>query len=218
MNDELPQPHDVPRYDHAELLADRVVHVVGIVAALGAVVWLMSRLVPAANPKLTISMGIYGAGLLCMLTASALYNAAPVGRIKARLRRLDHAMIFVMIAASYTPFALNAFPEFSGHLLFGLIWGLAGAGIMLKLLATPRSDRFSVGLYIGMGSVALGFLPVLIASLSTSSLVLLVLGGVVYSAGGFIHAWGGVRFHNPIWHVMVLVGAALQFGAICQLV
>jgi hemolysin III len=218
MNDIVKKPHDAPRYDRAELLADRVVHVVGIVAALGAVAWLMSRLAPAENPKLAISMGIYGAGLLCMLTASAVYNAAPVGRIKARLRRLDHAMIFVMIAASYTPIALNAFPRFSGHLLLGLIWGLAAAGIMLKLLVTPRSDRFSVGLYIAMGSVALGFLPVLIASISAGSLVLLALGGVVYAAGGFIHAWGGVRFHNPIWHVMVLVGAGLQFGAICQLV
>jgi hemolysin III len=218
MHDIKPDPYDFPRYDRGELLADRVVHVIGIIAALGAVAWLMSRLPPTASAKLTISMGVYSLGLLCMLTASALYNVVADGRAKARLRRLDHAMIFVMIAGSYTPFALNAFPGFSGHLLLGMIWFLAVAGILLKLLATPRSDRLSVGLYIGMGWVVLGFLPILIASVSERTLVLLVLGGIVYSIGALIHTWGGVRFHNPIWHVMVLFGAALQFGAICQLV
>ncbi len=214
----MPELHLFPRYDRTELLADRVVHAVGILGALGGVVWLICRLPPAANAKLPISIGIYGFGLLCMLMASALYNAAADGRVKARLRRLDHAMIFVMIAASYTPFALDAFPAFSGHLLLGMIWCLAIAGIMLKFLATPRSDRLSVSLYIGMGWVILGFLPVLIASVTERTLVLLVLGGVVYSIGALIHSWGGVRFHNAIWHVMVLCGAALHFGAICQLV
>jgi len=75
-----------------------------------------------------------------------------------------------------------------------------------------------VGLYIGMGWVILGFLPILIASVSECSLVLLICGGIVYSVGALIHAWGGVRFHNAIWHLMVLFGAALQFGAIAQLV
>jgi hemolysin III len=69
-----------------------------------------------------------------------------------------------------------------------------------------------------MGWVVLGFLPILIASVSERTLVLLTLGGIVYSIGALIHTWGGVRFHNAIWHVMVLVGAALQFGAIAQLV
>ena len=214
----MPEPHDFPRYDRAELLADRFVHVIGILGALGGVAWLITRLPPGPSAKLAISIWIYGLGLLCMLVASALYNVTADGHVKARLRRLDHAMIFIMIAGSYTPFALNAFPESSGHLLLGMVWCLALAGIMLKLLATPRSDRLSVGLYIGMGWVVLGFLPILIASVSERTLVLLTLGGIVYSIGALIHTWGGVRFHNAIWHVMVLVGAALQFGAIAQLV
>jgi hemolysin III len=218
MNNILPEPRGLPRYDRDELLADRVVHITGILGAIAAVAWLVSHLPPGTSVKLAISIGIYGLGLLCMLTASALYNAAAEGHVKTRLRRLDHAMIFVMIAASYTPFALNAFPAFSGHLLLGIIWCLAITGIVLKLVAAPRSDRLSVGLYVGMGWVALGFLPVLIACVSERTLLLLVLGGVVYSLGAFIHAWGGVRFHNAIWHVMVLIGAALHFGAIYQLV
>ena len=99
-----------------------------------------------------------------------------------------------------------------------MIWALAIAGIVLKFVAVPRSDRLSVGLYVGMGWVVIGFLPILVASVSARTLALLVFGGVVYSLGALIHAWGGVRFHNAIWHVMVLAGAALQFGAIAQLV
>jgi hemolysin III len=218
MSDIMPEPYDFPSYDRTELLADRAVHIVGIIGALCGVAWLISRLLPAASAKLTISIGIYGFGLLCMLTASALYNGASDRHIKARLRRLDHAMIFVMIAASYTPFALNVFPEFSGHLLLGMVWCLAIAGIMLKLLATPQSDRLSVGLYMAMGWIVLGFLPVLVSSVSEHSLVLLICGGIVYSVGALIHAWGGVRFHNAIWHVMVLLGVSFHFGAIAQLV
>ncbi len=207
-----------PRYDRAELLADRVVHIIGILGALGGVAWLISRLLPSASAKLAISMGVYSFGLLCMLIASALYNAASDGVAKAWLRRLDHAVIFVMIAASYTPFALNAFPAFSGHLLLGIIWSLAIAGILLKFLATPRSNYWSVGLYVAMGWVIVGFLPILVASISELSLILLVAGGIVYSLGAVIHAWGGVRFHNAIWHVMVILAAALHFGAIAQFV
>lgn len=214
----MPELSDFPRYDRAELLADRAVHIVGILGALAGVAWLFSRLPPKASTTLTTSIWIYGFGLLCMLTASALYNVVADVHIKARLRRLDHAMIFVMIAGSYTPFALNAFPQFSGQLLFWMVWSLAILGILLKFFATPRSDRLSVGLYIGMGWVILGFLPILVSSVTERTLVLLVCGGLVYSAGAVIHSWGGIRFHNAIWHVMVLVGAALQFGAIAQLV
>lgn len=214
----LPKPYEFPHYDREELLADRAVHLVGTLLAFCGVVWLISRLPPDASTKLTASIWIYATGLLCMLSASALYNLVDARRIKAQLRRLDHAMIFVMIAASYTPFALNAFPEFSGHILLGIIWLLAVAGVIVKCSAAPRSGFWSVYLYIAMGWVVLGFLPVLISSVAETSLLLLLLGGIVYSAGAFIHAWSGFRFHNAIWHAMVLSAAALHFGAIALLV
>lgn len=213
----MPDPYDFPYYDHAELRADRAVHLIGILGALIGVAWLISHLPSKADTKLIVSMWIYGVGLLCMLLASALYNITPTGHIKTRLRRLDHAMIFVMIAASYTPFALDALPEFSGRLLFSMIWLMAVVGVMLKFLASPSSGFLSTGLYVGMGWVILGFLPALVSSVSERSLVLLIFGGIVYSVGAFIHARGRVRFHNAIWHTMVLLGATLHFGAIVQL-
>jgi hemolysin III len=225
MQNKLPQHHDYhdtksygfPRYDREELLADRSVHLIGTPLALGGVTWLISRLPPDASATLTASIWIYGLGLLCMLSASALYNLMAAGRLKAQFRRLDHAAIFVMIAGSYTPFALNAFPEFSGRLLLGIIWSLAIAGIVLKFVSVPYSGFLSGSLYIGAGWVILGFLPVLISSVAKPSLLFLLFGGIVYSAGALVHARGGFRFHNAIWHAMVLLGAALHFGAIALL-
>ena len=216
----MPEPYDFPRYDRTEFLADGAVHFVGILGALGGMAWLITHLPPEASAKLKISIWIYGSGLLGMLTASALYNLslAAAAHVKATFRRLDHDMIFVMIAASYTPFALNAFPKFSGHLLFVIIWSVAIAGIMLRSLAVPQFDRLSLGFYIGMGWIILGFLPTLVSSVTECSLVLLILGGIVYSVGALFHAWGRVRFSNAIWHVTVLFGAALHFGAVVQLV
>ncbi len=218
MTNSIREFYSFPRYDRAELLADRAVHLIGIPLALGGVAWLILRLPSDASAKLTASVWIYGLGLLCMLSASALYNMETARRIKARLRRLDHAMIFVMIAASYTPFALDAFPTFSGRLLLGIVWSLALAGVIVKFSAAPRSGFWPVGLYIGMGWVIIGFLPVLISSVSASCLLLLLLGGIVYSLGALIHAIGGFRFHNAIWHAMVLVAAALHFAAIALIV
>ncbi|HET6608925.1 MAG TPA: hemolysin III family protein [Rhodopila sp.] len=214
----MSKSYGFPRYDREELLADWTVHLIGTLLALGGVTWLISSLPPDASIKLTASIWIYGFGLLCMLSASALYNMVAAGRMKAKLRRLDHAMIFLMIAASYTPFALIAFPEFSGRLLLAIIWSLAIAGVILKFTSVPHSGFWSVGLYIGMGWVIIGFLPVLISSVAEPSLLLLLLGGIVYSAGALVHAWGGFRFHNAIWHAMVLTGAALHFAAIALLV
>lgn len=218
MNTLTPKSYGFPKYDREELLADRVVHLIGVPLAVVGVAWMIHRLPPDANIKIAASIWIYAFGLLCMLSASALYNMVAAGRMKAKLRRLDHAMIFVMIASSYTPFALNAFPEFSGRLLLGIVWSLATAGMVLKLATIPRSGLFSVGLYIATGWVVLGFLPVLISSVSEPSLLSLLAGGIVYSAGAIVHAWGGFRFHNAIWHAMVLIGAALHFSAIALLV
>lgn len=214
----LPGPYEFPRYDREELLVDRAVHLVGTSLALGGGVWLISRLPPDASTKLTASIWIYASGLVCMLSASALYHLVAARCIKAKLRRLDHAMIFVMIAASYTPFALDAFPQFSGHLLLGIVWLLAIAGVVLKFTTGPQAGILSVGLYVAMGWVVLGFLPVLISSVAEPSLLLLLFGGIVFSAGALIHAWGSFRFHNAIWHAMVLSGAALHFSAIALLV
>ncbi len=159
---------------------------------------------------------VYAAGLIGMLSASALYNLARPGPLKARLRRLDHAMIFVMIAGTYTPFALIALPPRTGIPLCVASWTVGIAGVVLKLVRPNRHGRISLFLYLGMGWMILPVLGPLAAAVPLGVLVLLLAGGVVYSLGAFVHAHGRLPFHNPVWHAMVCVAAALHLAAVAR--
>jgi hemolysin III len=202
-----------PVYTDPERAADRVVHIVGITAGAVAVAWLLTRLGPARQ---AIALIAYSLGLVGMLSASAAYNLVPASRTKAILRRVDHAMIFVMIAGTYTPVALLAFPSPAGIHLCALIWSLAAVGIVLRLAWPNRYEPVCLALYLGMGWVVLFYIRQLLA-LPTPAVALLVAGGLVYSAGSLLHAHAGLRYHNALWHAFVLIAAALHLAAIVSL-
>ncbi len=128
-----------PLYTDAERTADRMVHLFGMLAAPVAALWLLSRAAASAGAGTILILTVYSAGLLGMLGSSAAYNLARPGRLKGRLRRLDHAMIFAMIAGSYTPFALFALAPSIGVPLCATVWALALAGMVLKLVAPPSA-------------------------------------------------------------------------------
>jgi hemolysin III len=207
--------HRFPTYTTAERAVDGVVHVVGVPAGVIAASWLVAGAIHTEGARLIVTLLIYAIGLVGMLSASAAYNLARPGRVKAVLQRTDHAMIFVMIAGSYTAFALNALDAPDGMILCVVVWVVAAAGIALKLLAEPhRFERVSLALYLGMGWLVVGMLRSFIERLPHESLMLLVGGGLVYSVGAVIHAIGRVPFHNAAWHVLVLVGAGLHLAAL----
>jgi hemolysin III len=205
-----------PVYSDPERAADRLVHIVGLAAAVLAIAWLLSRLGPAAATRRIVAVIAYSLGLIGMLSASAGYNLVRDNRAKAVLRRLDHAMIFVMIAGTYTPVALLAFARPAGVELCALIWTLAALGIVLRLAWPNRFESVCLGLYLGMGWVILFYIRQLLA-LPGHVALLLVAGGTVYSLGSLLHAHAGVKYHNPIWHVLVLVAASLHLVAIATL-
>lgn len=147
-----------------------------------------------------------------MLTMSALYNLSPAGPWQRRLRICDRAMIFVMIAGSYTPFAVSACPPVLGAILCVVIWTIAALGVTICVGWYSIYDRISIPLYLGMGWLILPVLPSLAASVSV--LVLLVAGGVVYSLGVIVHTRVRVAFHNAAWHGMVVAAAALHLAAV----
>jgi hemolysin III len=190
------------------------VHLFGLPAGLAAAAWLILTIGLPAAPKVGASLLVYCFGLVGMLGASAAYHLARPGRTKERLRRLDHAMIFVMIAGTYTPFALNVLPGRQGILLCAAAWAVAAAGIALKLFYPRRLERLSLMLYLGMGWMVLSVMPSLVARTTLDVLMLLVLGGVVYSVGSVIHSLRRVRFQNAIWHLLVLLGAGLHLAAV----
>jgi hemolysin III len=203
-----------PTYSVAETAADRMIHLLGVPAGAAAVLWLITTVGPTAHVRLTITLLIYGFGLVGMLAASAAYNFSRPGRGKELLRRADHAMIFVMIAGTYTPFALNVLAQHGGTWLCAVVWLLAGLGIALKLALPRRFELLSLLLYLGMGWSMLVLFNSFVASVQRDVLRLVLAGGVAYSLGAAIHSLRRLSFHNAVWHLLVLLGAGLHLAAI----
>jgi hemolysin III len=207
-----------PNYTKAERWVDAIVHLLGLVGAAIAVVWLFEQAWPTITTARIVTGAIYSFGLIGMLSASTLYNLARAGRVKAILRRLDHAMIYVMIAGTYTPLSLTALRPGLGIPLCILIWSLAAIGVALKVLRKHPHERLSLTLYLTMGWLLLPLLPPLIAILPTGTLVLIVAGGLIYSLGTVIHTRVGMPFQNALWHGMVICAAGLHLAAIAQVI
>ena len=204
----------IGEYSRIEYRLDAVVHVAGILFALNASAWLIAQVVSNAGLSVVVSVSVYCAGLLAMVLASAGYNLSRQGRPKDILRRFDHAAIFIMIAATYTPFAANRLNGATGIGLLVAIWAFATAGVLLKFLAPRRFEKVSIALYLAMGWMIVPLIQPLAASVATVDLWLLLAGGLVYSAGVAFHVIERIPFHKAIWHALVLVAAVLHFTAI----
>jgi hemolysin III len=203
-----------PQYSRAERIADAVIHGVGLVFGLAACISLAILVLPHHDALRILAVTLYGAGLLAMLTCSALYNHVDHARWKPVFRRLDHAAIFVMIAGTYTPFMLIAVGGAWGYGLLAFVWSVAIAGVALKLFWPGRLDRLSVAVYLLMGwSIVVAMEP-LLRSISAAGLILLLAGGLLYSLGVVFHLWHRLPYQNAIWHAFVLAAAACHFTAV----
>jgi len=201
-------------YDRAEIIADGVVHAIGVSFGFVGAVAIVLAASNSAQSHEVVPLLIYVAGLLAMLGLSAAYNMWPVSGAKWVLRRFDHSAIYVLIAGTYTPFLaqIKAGLTFSG-LNIG-IWSAAAIGVMLKLLLPGRFERLSIILYLLLGwSGAIAY-DAAVSTLPTSTLWLIAAGGALYSTGLLFHLWQKLRFQNAIWHAFVVLAAACHFIAI----
>jgi hemolysin III len=205
-------------YDRVELIADGVVHAVGILFGLIAATVLLVLTAVYASALDIFAVSIYVVGLLSMLVLSASYNLWPVSRTKWILRRFDHSAIYVLIAATYTPFIVELTDSVVGIALLIGVWCVAIIGIVLKLGWPGRFDRLSVGLYLALGWSGLVLYNSVISELPRMALWLVLAGGALYSFGVIFHAWRRLRFQNVIWHCFVLLGAACHYTAVLDLI
>jgi hemolysin III len=205
-------------YDRAELIADGVVHAVGVCFGLIAATVLIVLTAVYASPLDVAVVSVYVAGLLAMLVLSATYNLWPVSRAKWVLRRLDHSAIYLLIAATYTPFIMELKDSYFAIALLIGVWCVAIVGIVLKLVLPGRFDRVAVGLYLAMGWSGMMLYEAVVKALPAVALGFIVAGGVLYSLGVVFHAWQRLRFQNAIWHCFVLLGAACHYTAILDMV
>jgi hemolysin III len=205
-------------YDRAELIADGVVHIVGVCFGLIAATVLIVLTAVYATPFQVAVVSVYVAGLLAMLVLSATYNLWPVSRAKWVLRRFDHAAIYLLIAATYTPIIMQVKDSIFAIVLLAGVWCVAIAGVVLKLVLPGRYDRVSVGIYLAMGWSGIMLYHPVVAALPALALRFVIAGGALYSLGVIFHAWQRLRFQNVIWHCFVLLGAACHYTAVLDLV
>lgn len=203
-----------PTYSKRERVADAVVHAAGVAFALAGASALMLNSIARLPARDIAGLAVYSAGLIAMFAASAGYNLTRAPGLKERLRRLDHAAIFLMIAGSYTPFALSKIGGETGLALLAAVWGIALFGIAVKLWAPRRREGLSIALYLAQGWVIVFALGPLVEAVPQRSVILLLAGGCIYTAGVAFHLLERMPFHNVLWHVFVLGGAILQYLSI----
>jgi hemolysin III len=202
-------------YDRAELIADGIVHTIGIVLGLaGAVALLVLAAQRADDAAEFAAIAIYAAGILAVLGTSAAYNMWPISPTKWWLRRFDHACIYVLIAGTYTPFITQLKNGLVASLLFAGVWATALLGAGLKLTLPGRLDRLSIAIYLLLGFSGLLAYDTVAASVSPTTLGLMLTGGLIYTAGVPFHLWSGLRFQNAVWHVFVLVATCVFYSAV----
>ena len=203
-------------FDRGEIIADGVIHAIGICFGLIGAVIIIVLVATHSTIVALASVLIYAVALVAMLGFSAAYNMWPVSKTKWILRRFDHSAIYLLIAGTYTPFIAQLKNSFtSGGLLTG-VWLTAGVGIVLKLVLPGRFDRVAVVLYLLLGWSGVMAYESMFATLSTFTFWLLTTGGVLYSMGIIFHAWRSLRFQNAIWHAFVLLAAVCHYTAVLE--
>jgi hemolysin III len=205
-------------YTRSETIADLTVHVTGLCFGFIAAAVLLARTATQAEITDLVAASIYTLGLLSMLTLSAAYNLWPVSPTKWRLRRFDHSAIYVLIAATYTPFVLDTKAGTNAlDVLIG-IWCVAALGIAIKLSLPGRLDRLSIGVYVAMGWCAIILWRGKDALMPSEAFRLLVAGGAFLTLGLVFHIWRKLRFQNAIWHFFVLLGITCHYAAVLNIV
>lgn len=201
-----------------EYAADGAIHAIGILAAIIGVAVLFTLIARNSGWVELVSASIYGAGLLGMLGCSAIYNLGWQSPRRDLFRRCDQAAIFLMIAGTYTPLTVVGLegPWEIGLIVF--VWAVALAGFLMKLFLPRGLEGVSLAIYLGLGWAAIVAIKPLLDAFSASVMILIVLGGVLYSLGMVFHIWRKLPYQNAIWHSFVLAAAAVHYTAILDVV
>ncbi len=207
-----------PQYTNAERSADFCIHVLGISGSAVAVAVMLSMAIGTLPTSSAVSLSVYSVGVVAVFVCSAAYNLVNNHGLKDILRRVDHAAIYVKIAATYTPFAAVKIGGWAGGGLLTVVWLVAAFGLTLKLLFPERLMKTSYVLYLAQGWAALLVLNPLVTSVSTLSLAMLGIGGVLYTTGVVFHLWQSLKYHNAIWHGFVVCGSGCHYVAVMDAV
>lgn len=186
-------------------------HLIGLLLSIVALVLLLKHPLKATYTKQTISSIIYGVSLILLYTASTIYHYVQNPKWRKKLNILDHAAIYILIAGTYTPFALLVLKGWVGWAIFGISWGLAIVGVTLKIFFTGQFEKASTIAYVLMGWLIVFAIKPLLQNLSLEGLWWLFLGGVFYTVGAVIYSIKKINYNHAIFHIFVLLGSLSHF-------
>ncbi len=198
----------------AEEIVNSITHGIGIPLSIAALVVLVVFAAQRGDTWHVVSFSIFGASLILCYTASTLYHSFTDKKLKELFARFDHAAIFLLIAGTYTPILLTTLRGTLGWILFGIIWGVALTGIVIRSIYLYRFRKLMVAIYLIMGWMFVFALRSVITNMPQISLIFLLAGGLSYSVGTIFYAWRSLPFGHGIWHLFVLGGSILHFFAI----
>jgi hemolysin III len=202
---------DLKFYTRGEEVANAVTHGIGAGLSVAALVLLIVFAENKGDKWYVLSYTIYGISLLLLYLESTLYHSITNMKVKKLFRIFDHASIYLLIAGTYTPFTLTVLRPTVGWIIFGIVWTLAIAGIIMKVFWIGRFNVISTLIYIGMGWIIIFAMKRLMMLLPTAGIVLLFAGGIIYTAGAVLYLIDRIPYNHAIWHLFVMGGSICHF-------
>lgn len=204
-------------FSKREEIANAIIHGVGVIFSIAALVILIVSSAIHGTAWHVVSFTLFGSSMVLLYLSSTLVHGFPAGRVKDFFEIMDHSAIYFFIAGTYTPFLFLVIKGTLGWTLFGIVWGLAIAGTVFKAFFVKRFLHTSTLLYVVMGwLMVLGWKP-LLENVSSQGLLLLAIGGMLYTVGAVFYVWRGFTYHHAVWHVFVLAASILHFFAVMTL-
>ncbi|MFY7867912.1 PAQR family membrane homeostasis protein TrhA [Exiguobacterium profundum] len=197
-----------------EEIASAVTHGLGVIFSIVALVLLVMSATESGSTWNVTAVSVFGVSMILLYLFSTLMHAIPHPRAKRVLQVFDHAGIYLLIAGSYTPFALVTLHGTLGWTLFGIVWGVAILGIVWKLFSTGKYMWVSNVTYLALGWICIIAIRPLYESLGHQGFMLLLAGGIAYSVGIVFYVWQKLPFNHAIWHLFVLAGSVFIFLSI----
>jgi hemolysin III len=189
-------------------------HAVALLFSIAGLLALVTRALLHGTTWHLVSFSVFAISLIALYTASTAYHSTRDPSLRIRLRTVDHATIYVLIAGTYTPFALVTLQGSIGWLLFAITWGMAVTGIVLKLFFTGRYNQVSTLMYVFMGWLIMFFIKPLMAQFPSAGLAWLLAGGISYTLGAVLYSIPKVPYHHAIFHLFVVLGSFCHFIAV----
>ncbi len=212
MKNKIKKP--VKFYDQKEEKINIITHALGVVLSIVALVLLVVYAAKTGTVWHVVSFSIFGSSLILLYSASTIYHSSKNPKWREKLNIIDHSAIYVLIAGTYTPFCLVTLNGTIGWVIFGISWGIALVGIILKLFFTGKYERASTIAYVLMGWIIIFAIKPLVENLPQNGLIWLLLGGIFYTIGAVLYSFKNLKYNHAIFHVFVLLGSFSHFMAI----